>query len=212
MKDYAKYSFWLENSGDDLTPRPALDGSIQADVAILGAGFTGLWTAYHLLQREPSLKVVVVEKEIAGFGASGRNGGWCFAGFPYPPEKLTARYGRDAAKAVSLAMYDTVDDVGRVCELEGIDAHYAKGGELEIARADYDLPIWRSCTRSIAPSVSRTTISCSMRHRRKSACAWLVRLAPSGTRKARPSNPLGWRAVWLVRSSVMAGRSTSRPR
>ncbi len=140
MKDYGTYSFWLENSGDDLTPRPALDGSISVDVAILGAGFTGLWTAYHLLEREPSLKVVVVEKEIAGFGASGRNGGWCFAGFPYPPSKLTARYGRDAARAVSLAMYDTVDDVGRVCALEGIDAHYAKGGELEIARAAYDLP------------------------------------------------------------------------
>lgn len=139
MKDYGKYSFWLENAGD-LTPRPPLDGSIIVDVAIMGAGFTGLWTAYHLLQRDPSLKVVVVEKEIAGFGASGRNGGWCFSGFPYPPSKLVERYGVDAARAVSLAMYDSVDDVGRVCELESIDAHYYKGGELEIARADYDLP------------------------------------------------------------------------
>jgi glycine/D-amino acid oxidase-like deaminating enzyme len=139
-KDYATYSFWLESSGDDLTPRPPLDGSISVDVAIMGAGFTGLWTAYHLLQREPSLKVVVVEKDIAGFGASGRNGGWCFSGFPYPPLKLAARYGEDAARAVSRAMYDSVDDVGRVCELESIDAHFAKGGELEIARAAYDLP------------------------------------------------------------------------
>lgn len=140
MKDYGRYSFWLENSGDDLTPRPRLDGSISVDVAILGAGFTGLWTAYHLLRRDPTLNVVVVEAEIAGFGASGRNGGWCFAGFPYPPKKLMARYGLDAARAVSLAMYDSVDDVGNVCQEEGIDAHYAKGGELEIARASYDLP------------------------------------------------------------------------
>lgn len=140
MRDYTTFSFWLETCGDELTPRASLEGSIRADVAILGAGFTGLWTAYHLLQREPSLNVVVVEKEIAGFGASGRNGGWCFAGFPYPPEKLVERYGRDAARAVSLAMYDSVDDVGRVCEVESIDAHYAKGGELEIARAQYDLP------------------------------------------------------------------------
>ena len=140
VKDYSAYSFWLENSGDDLTPRPPLDGSISVDVAILGAGFTGLWTAYHLLQRDPSLNVVVVEAEIAGFGASGRNGGWCFAGFPYPPLKLMQHYGRDAARAVSLAMYDAVDDVGRVCEVEGIDAHFVKGGELEIARASYDLP------------------------------------------------------------------------
>ena len=140
MKNYAAYSFWLENAGDDLTPRPPLDGSTEVDVAVLGAGFTGLWTAYHLLQRDPSLKVLVVEKEIAGFGASGRNGGWCFSGFPVLPKALIRRYGRETARAVSLAMADSVDDVGRVCAAEGIDAHYAKGGELAIARAEYDLP------------------------------------------------------------------------
>jgi glycine/D-amino acid oxidase-like deaminating enzyme len=85
MKDYRAYSFWLDTCDDDLTPRPPLDGSVDVDVAILGAGFTGLWTAYELLSRDPSLKVAIVEKEIAGFGASGRNGGWCFAGFPIGP-------------------------------------------------------------------------------------------------------------------------------
>ena len=139
-KNYASYSFWLETCGDDLTPRPPLDGAAEVDVAILGAGFTGLWTAYHLLKRDPSLDMLVVEKEIAGFGASGRNGGWCFSGFPVEPAVLTKRHGRDAARAVSLAMADSVDDVGRVCADEGIDAHYAHGGELEVARADYDLP------------------------------------------------------------------------
>ena len=140
MKNYAGYSFWLEHSGDDLTPRPPLEGSITVDIAILGAGFTGLWTAYHLLKRDPSLKVVVVEAEIAGFGASGRNGGWCYSVFPYPPLKLKKHYGLDAARAVSLAMYDTIDDIERVCAEEGIDAHFARGGALEIARAAYDLP------------------------------------------------------------------------
>ena len=72
MKDYGSYSFWLETSGDDLTPRPRLDGSIDVDIAVMGAGYTGLWTAYYLLLREPSLRVAVVEREIAGFGASGR--------------------------------------------------------------------------------------------------------------------------------------------
>lgn len=140
MKDYRTYSFWLETCGDDLTPRPALDGSVDVDVAILGAGFTGLWTAYHLLRKRPSLQVALVEAEIAGFGASGRNGGWCFAGFPVSPSTLAERYGVDAARAVSQAMYDSVDDVGAVCAAEGIAGAYAKGGELEIARADYDLP------------------------------------------------------------------------
>ena len=69
-------SWWMETCGDDLTPRPPLDGSTTADVAILGAGYTALWTALYLLERDPGLKVVLVEKEIAGWGASGRNGGW----------------------------------------------------------------------------------------------------------------------------------------
>ncbi len=139
MKDYRSYSFWLDTCDDDLTPRPPLYGSKKVDVAILGAGFTGLWTAYHLLQRDPSLEIAIIEAEIAGFGASGRNGGWCFSGFPYPMHKLVETYGKEAARNVVLQMYESVDDVGRVCELEDIDAHYQKGGELEIARAPYQL-------------------------------------------------------------------------
>ncbi|HZS90565.1 MAG TPA: FAD-dependent oxidoreductase [Chloroflexota bacterium] len=140
MKDYRQYSFWLETAGDDLTPRPALEGSIDVDVAILGAGYTGLWTAYYLLQRDPSLKVAVLEREIAGFGASGRNGGWCSAGFPVSHDLLEERYGRDATRSVYLAMCDAVDEVGRVCAAEGIDAHYHKGGALRIARGTHQLP------------------------------------------------------------------------
>lgn len=140
MKDYRGYSFWLETCDDDLTPRPPLDGSIDADIAILGAGFTGLWTAWYLLLKEPSLKIAIVEAEIAGFGASGRNGGWCFSGFPVSPLALLESHGYDAARLVSLEMHKAVDEVGRVTREEGIDTHYAKGGELEVARAPYDLP------------------------------------------------------------------------
>ncbi|HEV2072358.1 MAG TPA: FAD-binding oxidoreductase [Thermomicrobiales bacterium] len=140
MKDYRGYSFWLETCGDDLTPRPPLDGSRDVDIAILGAGFTGLWTAYYLLSKEPSLKIAIVEAEIAGFGASGRNGGWCFSGFPVSPLSLLQSYGYDTARLVSLEMYKAVDEVGRVTREEGIDARYAKGGELEVARALYDVP------------------------------------------------------------------------
>lgn len=141
MKDYTTYSFWLGTAGDDLTPRPALDGSIDADVAILGAGYSGLWTAYYLLRRDPSLRVVVVEREIAGFGGSGRNGGWCSSGFPMSLGLLETRFGRDAARAVHGAMVESVDEVGRVCAAEGIDAHYVKGGALRLARGAHQRPI-----------------------------------------------------------------------
>lgn len=139
MKDYAGYSFWLETCGDDLTPRPALDESVDADVAILGAGFTGLWTAYYLLRREPTLRVVVVEREIAGFGASGRNGGWCSAGFPVTPGELERRFGRDATLALLRALRDTVDEVGRVVKAEGIDCNYVKSGTLRVARGQHQM-------------------------------------------------------------------------
>ena len=112
-EDYSSYSFWLETAGEDLAPRPSLSGPTEADVAVLGAGFTGLWTAYYLLRREPSLRVVVLESEIAGFGASGRNGAWCNSGFSVSPGELVRRFGKQAAKDLLLEMRGAVDEIGR---------------------------------------------------------------------------------------------------
>ena len=78
-----------------------------------GPGYTGLWTAYYLSRAEPGLKIAVCEREIAGFGASGRNGGWCSALFPASLGKLERMAGRDAAIAMQRAMQETVDEVGR---------------------------------------------------------------------------------------------------
>jgi glycine/D-amino acid oxidase-like deaminating enzyme len=141
MQDYTTYSYWLASCGDDLTPRAPLDGSKRVDVAILGAGFTGLWTAYYLLQRDPSLQVAVLEKDIAGFGASGRNGGWCSAGFPVSLGELERRYGRDTARQLHLAMMQTVDEVGSVAEVERIACDYEKGGVLRLARGPHQMPL-----------------------------------------------------------------------
>ena len=101
----------------------------------MGAGLTGLWTAYELLRRDSALRVVIVEAEIAGFGASGRNGGWCSALFAGSRAATAKTHGRDAAVAFQRAMFATVDEVGRVLEAEGIDAHFEKGGTLELATA-----------------------------------------------------------------------------
>lgn len=127
-------SFWLQTCGDDLTPRPALPGDADCDVAIVGAGYTGLWTAYHLLSLDPSLRVVVLEREIAGWGASGRNGGWCSALFAASWSRVAREHGRDAAVRLRRAMERTVDDVGAWCDRHDVDAHYAKGGTLTVAR------------------------------------------------------------------------------
>src|SRR6202158_176440 len=143
MKDYASYSFWLETCGDDLTPRPALNGSGDVDVAILGAGYSGLWAAYYLLQRQPSLKIAIVEKEIAGFGASGRNGSWCTAHFPVSLGAIAKHYGREQAIALYRAMAGSVDEGGQVAAAEGIDIHLVQGGGMLVARGPRRSPAVR---------------------------------------------------------------------
>lgn len=139
-KDYRSYSFWLETAGEELAPRPSLSGPTEADVAILGAGFTGLWTAYYLLRQDPSLRVVVLESEVAGFGASGRNGAWCNSGFSVSPGELMRRFGKEATKDLLLEMRGAVDEIGRVAGAEGIDAQYFRGGQLRIARGQAQVP------------------------------------------------------------------------
>lgn len=143
-KDYANYSFWLEDAGDPLTPRPALQRSEEVDVAILGAGYTGLWTAYYLLLHNPGLKVAVVEREIAGYGASGRNGGWCSPRFPVSAGAMAKRWGPNAARAVLLALQSAVDEIQQVSEREGIDTCFRPAGTLTVARDAHQLPALQS--------------------------------------------------------------------
>ena len=138
--DYRAVSFWLETCGDDLTPRPPLDGDAEADVAILGAGLTGLWTAYELQRREPGLRIVLLERDIAGFGASGRNGSWCVPDLNISLPMLARRFGTSAAQATQQATYDAVDEVGRVCTEEGLDGGFVRGGALFVARGANQLP------------------------------------------------------------------------
>lgn len=140
MRDYKSVSYWLETSGDDLMPRPAFAGTVQADVAILGGGYSGLWVAYYLLKNRPGLKVVILEAETAGFGASGRNGGWLSSGFPVSPQELVKRFGRDAARSLLQTVAASIDEVARVLGQEGIEAHCVKGGALHLARGKHQLP------------------------------------------------------------------------
>ena len=138
-KDYRSFSMWLDGLPGELSPRPALSGSVEVDVAIVGGGYTGLWTAYYLKKADPSLRIAILEKEIVGFGASGRNGGWCSSFFAASPGTIAAEFGRDAAIAMQRAMFATVDEVGRVVADEGIDARFHKGGVLTLATSGAQL-------------------------------------------------------------------------
>ncbi|MCJ2182161.1 FAD-binding oxidoreductase [Novosphingobium sp. 1949] len=135
-RDYAATSYWLETAGETLTPRRALAGDITVDVAILGAGFSALWTALHLLRLEPGLDIALVERDVAGFGASGRNGGWCSPRFPLDADVMARRFGGPVARRTLLALEDAVERIGATCEEERIEAHFRKTGLLNLARSE----------------------------------------------------------------------------
>jgi len=132
-QEFRKLSYWHDSVPGSLKPRSSLASDIQADIAIVGAGYTGLWTAYYLKQIDPSLDIVILEAEIAGFGASGRNGGWCAGYLSGIDQWLDDPVHRDGAIRLQKLMFDTVCEVGRVTRRESIDCHFDQSGALEIA-------------------------------------------------------------------------------
>ena len=131
--DATGLSLWQDTPGPPVPRRPPL-AKAEADVVIVGAGYTGLWTAYYLAVADPGLDIVVVERDTVGFGASGRNGGWCVGELAAGFDTLAAASDRDRALRLLRAMFATVDEVGRVCADEGIDCGFAKGGTIRVAR------------------------------------------------------------------------------
>jgi glycine/D-amino acid oxidase-like deaminating enzyme len=109
---------------------------MDVDVAIVGAGYTGLWTAYYLKLAQPSLQIVLLEREVAGFGASGRNGGWVSGFFSGPARVYERRGGREGYAGLQRAMFETVDEIGRVLREHAIDADFVKDGHLTVALND----------------------------------------------------------------------------
>ncbi len=125
-------SFWWQDIG--LPPRRApLSGDTTADLCIVGAGYTGLWTAWYARQADPGLDILIVERDFAGFGASGRNGGWLTGGFAWNHARYAARAGEAAVRAMVAAMGGTVDEVIAVTHAQGIDADIRRTDELMVA-------------------------------------------------------------------------------
>jgi glycine/D-amino acid oxidase-like deaminating enzyme len=131
---YRRLSLWWDGLPDPIGVRSALTGDLDVDVAVVGGGFTGLWTAYYLAEADPTLRIAVVERDVVGFGASGRNGGWCSALFAVPEPRLDKVGGPGAGAALRRAMVDTVGEVGRVVADEAIDCGFTQGGTVMLAR------------------------------------------------------------------------------
>ncbi len=105
-------------------------------MAIVGAGFTGLWSAYYLKRAQPDLRITVVEREIAGYGPSGRNGGWASSGIAGSAGVYRRQSGDDAVRRGLHETYSTVDEIGEVTRREGIACGYLKAGALIVATSE----------------------------------------------------------------------------
>ena len=211
MTDYRSRSLWLDGVPGELEPRPALPGPLDVDVAIVGAGFTGLWTAYYLKKADPHLRVAVLEREIAGFGASGRNGGWCssfFAGSRETHgEASRARRGDRPAEG---------------------DVRHRRRGRARRRRRGHRraLPQGRRLRPGLQPGAARaraarrsstsargasarTTTGCLGAEEARSRIDAPAVSAPTSRRTAPPSTRRAWRAASPTSSSGWAWPSTS---
>ena len=136
---YRRLSLWWDCLPDPIGVRPSLPGDLDVDVAVVGGGFTGLWTAYYLAEADPTLRIAVVERDVVGFGASGRNGGWCSALFAVPGARLDEVGGPGSGAAIRRAMVETVTEVGRVVADEAIACGFTQGGTVVLARTGAQL-------------------------------------------------------------------------
>jgi glycine/D-amino acid oxidase-like deaminating enzyme len=131
---YRRLSLWWDGLPGRIGIRAPLPGDIDADVVVVGGGLTGLWTAYYLAGADPTLRIAVLERDVVGFGASGRNGGWCSALFAVSEGRLDRVVGEGAGAAMRHAMEATVREVGRVVGSEDIHCGFAPGGTVVLAR------------------------------------------------------------------------------
>ncbi|SDY36693.1 FAD-binding oxidoreductase [Pseudomonas sp. NFIX28] len=132
MPAWRKISLWMDQLDEPLLARPSLEQDLDVDVAIIGAGYTGLWTAYYLKRLAPTLSIAIVEAQTAGFGASGRNGGWLMGNL-LGEDRLLAGLGAEQRRAAFDLLHGIPDEVAIVLEREGIDCDYRKGGVLYCA-------------------------------------------------------------------------------
>jgi glycine/D-amino acid oxidase-like deaminating enzyme len=132
-------SLWVDQAladepGAESDAQP-LEGLVRTDVCIVGGGFTGLWTAIRLLDHDPSLGVVVVEAELSGTGASGRNGG-VMSDWWMEIDTLLKHFGRDEGPRIAAYVANAADDIDAFCKQEGIHANVAREGWLWTATSD----------------------------------------------------------------------------
>jgi len=137
---HTPHGYWLEQVGA-VAAAPPLAGDRDADVVVIGGGFTGLWAAWHLKRLQPGARVVLLEADGCGRGPSGRNGGFCnVMWFSLP--NMRRRWGDEPALAVARAAERAVEEIGEFCATEGVEAEFRAGGYLQVSTAPAQDEIW----------------------------------------------------------------------
>ena len=137
---HSAHGYWLEEA-PSVERAPQLTGALSADVVVVGGGYTGMWTAWHVKQLEPEASVVLLEADRCGYGPSGRNGGFCnLMWFSLP--NMRGRWGDDGALAVARAAEAAAAAIGEFCASEGVDAWYRQGGYMQVSTAEVHDHVW----------------------------------------------------------------------
>ena len=124
-------SLW--RGGHPIAARKSVNATNSFDIAIIGGGFSGLWSAYHLKQLQPSLKIAIFEQNYIGFGASGRNGGWASAEYPTSNARIIKEHGIQTYKNLRKSLIESIDEIGQIAKSNNWLIEFAKGGALVFA-------------------------------------------------------------------------------
>lgn len=147
---HSAHGYWIDEAG--LPPEiPLLDGRLDVDVVIVGGGFTGMWTAWHLTEADPDLRIALLDSHRIGFGPSGRNGGFADAMW-VSFARLSDRYGIPAALAIARASEESVGQIGEFCARQGVDAWFRRDGYLNVSTSTAQDGSWKPNTDPIAAS------------------------------------------------------------
>ena len=137
---HTAHGYWLEEAGDR-PPLPSAEGELNCDVLVVGGGYTGMWAAWQVSQLAPAASVILLESDCCGHGPSGRNGGFANAMW-FSMRTLRERFGGPARRARSPAAQDAVDEIGRFCSEQRIDAWYRQSGYLQVSAAPAQDGVW----------------------------------------------------------------------
>ena len=191
--EHTARGWWLEEA-EPAPELPPLEGDLDADVVVVGGGYTGMWTAWFVSELEPEARVVLLEAERCGAGPSGRNGGFVNAMWFSLPA-LRRRFGDAAALRLARAAQEAVEGIGRWCEEQGVDAWYRAGGYLQVSTAPAHDGTWRA----VADACEELGVAGRLPPAVRGRGAGPLRLADLPrrgllSRRPPPSSRRGWRS------------------